>query len=71
MLIPVRCFSCGKPVAEQWDDFVERTTPADKGGKGQTIEAALDEMDVPRTCCRRMFVGNAQLIEEILPYGRY
>ena len=25
MIIPVRCFSCGKPIAQLWEEFKERT----------------------------------------------
>ena len=25
MIIPIRCFSCGKPVAQLWEEFKERT----------------------------------------------
>ena len=71
MLIPVRCFTCGKPIADQWDEYAERTASKESGGQGQTPAEALTEMGVTRTCCRRMFLANANLIDEILPHGRY
>ena len=71
MLIPVRCFSCGNPVANHYDEFTERTTPADKGGKGEPIPKVLDDLGITRVCCRRMLLGNVNLIDEILPFARY
>ena len=71
MLIPVRCFSCGNPVANYFDEFVERTNPADKGGKGELIPKVLNDLGISRVCCRRMLVSNVELIDEILPYPRY
>lgn len=71
MLIPVRCFSCGNPVSDYYDEYVERTMPADKGGKGESQKKALDELGITRVCCRRMMLGNVDLIDEILPYPRF
>jgi len=72
MLIPVRCFSCGKPVAEYWDDYKERVM------KGESKEKALDELGIDRYCCRRMFLSQyfdektgAELVDEILPFKRF
>ena len=71
MMIPVRCFSCGKPVANSYDEFIDRTTPVDKGGKGESMPKVLDDLGIIRVCCRRMILGNVNLVDEILPFGRY
>ncbi|HLD62551.1 MAG TPA: DNA-directed RNA polymerase subunit N [Candidatus Norongarragalinales archaeon] len=65
MLIPVRCFTCGKPVGEYWESFEERTL------KGEAAELVLNELGFNRYCCRRMFLGQVDLIDEILPYQRF
>ncbi len=31
MIIPVRCFSCGKPIGQLWDEFKERTDKEEDG----------------------------------------
>ncbi len=71
MLIPPRCFTCGFPVAEYYDAFVKKVSPLENGGEGKDAAKALDELGVTRVCCRRMFVSNVDLIDEILPYARY
>ncbi|NYZ74907.1 DNA-directed RNA polymerase subunit N [Candidatus Micrarchaeota archaeon] len=65
MIIPVRCFSCGKPVAEKYDEYAARTT------KGEAPAKVLDDLGVTRYCCRRMFLGHVDLMDEILPYARF
>jgi DNA-directed RNA polymerase subunit N len=65
MLVPVRCFSCGKPVADYWEDFKQRTSKGEEAGK------VLDELGFTRYCCRRMFLGQVDLVDEILPYPRF
>ena len=31
---------------------------------------ALDELGLKRYCCRRMFISNVELIDEIIQFGR-
>ena len=71
MLIPVRCFTCGKPVAESWDEFKKRTRSHEEGGQAEDPAKVLDELGFERYCCRRMMLSQVDLIDEILPYRRY
>lgn len=57
MIIPVRCWSCGKPVAHLWDDFVSRTQ------KGASKKEVLDSLGLVRYCCRGVFLGHVDLID--------
>ena len=65
MLVPVRCFTCGKPVAEYWEEFKSKTASGEDAGK------VLDSLGFQRYCCRRMFLSQADLMHEIKPYARY
>jgi len=65
VLIPVRCFSCNKPVSEKWEEFQERVSKGEEAGK------ILDELGFERLCCRRMFLSNVDLIDEVKAYKRY
>ncbi len=62
MIIPIRCFTCGKVVASAYQIFVERT----RGG--EEPRKVLDDLGLTRYCCRRMVLSHAQLIEEVLPF---
>ena len=59
MIIPIRCFSCGKPIAHLWEDFKKRTS------QGENPRKILDELGMERMCCRSMFIGQTDLIELI------
>ena len=63
MIIPVRCFTCGTVVASHWETYVKRTAAGENAGK------VLDEIGLARYCCRRMLLSNAELIDDILPFG--
>lgn len=62
MIVPIRCFSCGKPLAGLYEKFKERVA------KGENAETVLDDLGVKRYCCRRMLFTQADLIDEIMRY---
>lgn len=62
MMIPVRCFTCGRVVAPAYKEF----KAAVDGGKDP--KKALDATGLDRFCCRRMIVGHADLLKEAAPY---
>lgn len=57
MIIPIRCWSCGKPIAQLWEKYKERTD------KGEHKKAVLDDLGVQRYCCRSMFLAHVDLID--------
>ncbi len=59
MIIPIRCFSCGKPIAHLWELFKERTK------KGESIKKVLDDLSLERYCCRAMFMGQIDLLKTV------
>ena len=63
MIIPVRCYTCGKPIGAYWEDFKKRV---DKDEEAQKV---LDEMGITRYCCRRMLISHTDLIDEIMKFG--
>ncbi|MCX6741883.1 MAG: DNA-directed RNA polymerase subunit N [Candidatus Pacearchaeota archaeon] len=57
MIIPVRCMSCGKPIAHLWEKFKTRVA------KGEDPKKVLDDLGVERYCCRAIFIGHTDLLE--------
>jgi len=57
MIIPVRCFSCGKPIGHLYSDFKKRVA------EGENSKKVLDELGLDRYCCRSVFLGQSDLIE--------
>ena len=57
MIIPVRCFSCGKPIGHLWEVYKKRIA------QGENSKKVLDSLGLERYCCRSMFLGQTDLIE--------
>ena len=65
MMIPVRCFTCGAVVGDKWEEYHKRTA---EGKEDQGF--VLDSLELKRYCCRRMMLGNTDLIDEFVSTGR-
>jgi len=59
MIIPVRCFTCGKPVGHLWEDYERRREAGEDTGKIMT------DLGLKRYCCRQLFMGHVNLLEEV------
>lgn len=57
MIIPIRCFSCGKPVAQLYEEYLERLD------KGEDRKKVLDALGIDRYCCRGVLLGHVDLID--------
>jgi len=62
MIIPVRCFSCGKLIADKWEEFAKRV----KGG--ESPKEILEDIGLTRYCCRRMLLSHVELIDEVIKF---
>lgn len=63
MMIPVRCFTCGKVVAAAYEVFKERRAAGEHPGK------VMDSLGLTRYCCRRMLVTQVDIIDDAAPYA--
>lgn len=61
-MVPVRCFTCGRVVGHDWEQFQERVR------RGENPKAVLDSLGLERYCCRRMLVSHVDLIDEVAPF---
>jgi len=73
VIIPVRCFSCGKVVADAYEEYKRRYTEYKKAvdsgeNPKETPKKILDDLGVNRYCCRRMIITHVDLLEESAPY---
>jgi DNA-directed RNA polymerase subunit N len=62
MIIPVRCFSCGKLVGDKWELFSKRVS------EGEHPKDIMDDLSITRYCCRRMFLTHVELADEIIKF---
>jgi len=61
MLIPVRCFSCSKVIADKYKEYLKLKTE----NKNENDEQIFKKLKLKRYCCRRMFLSHIDLIEKL------
>lgn len=64
MMIPVTCFSCGKPIGQYYEPFKARVKKGENAGK------VLESLGLTKYCCRRMILSQADFIDEIIKYPK-
>jgi len=64
MIIPVRCFSCGKPIGHLGEEYKRRIA------EGESPKKVLDELGLERFCCRSVFLGQEDLVELISKFKK-
>ncbi len=64
MIVPVRCFTCGRPLAQYWDEFVRRVS------SGEEPARVLDSLGLRRYCCRKTLLSHVPLIYEVMRFRR-
>lgn len=64
MIIPVRCFSCGKPISGLYEEFKQRVE------NGEDASKVLDSLGVKRYCCRKMLMTHANVIDDVMQYEK-
>ena len=62
-MIPVRCWSCGKVIAHVYEQYKQAVDG------GEDPQSTLADLGIERYCCRRMFVGQVDLIDDIAPFS--
>ena len=63
MIVPVRCFSCGKVLGDLYEKYQEQLK------NDQSPDKVLDELGLKKYCCRRMIVSHSEVIDEFLRYA--
>lgn len=65
MIIPVRCFSCGKPIGQLWEDYKERVKA------GEDRKKIFDSLEIERYCCRGVFLGHVDLMDIAAEFKKF
>jgi DNA-directed RNA polymerase subunit N (RpoN/RPB10) len=77
MIIPVRCFTCGKILGDKWTYYkteLDKIKPSKEDTviniNSKTIQETpegkiLNELGLKRYCCRRIMLGHIDLIDII------
>jgi len=64
MYFPIRCFSCGAPIAQHYEEYIQRVK------NGEKPKDVLDDLGIKRICCRRMFLSHVDITEKIIKYEK-
>ena len=62
MLVPVRCFTCGKLIADKYEDFQNEIK------SGEDPSKVLDSLGMENYCCRRMLLTTVETIQQVIPF---
>ena len=62
MIVPVRCFTCGKLVGDKYLEFNSRLKA------GEDPKLVLDSLGLNRYCCRRILISSMDIIDQLIPY---
>ncbi len=72
MIIPVRCFSCGRVIASDYINFMNRIKfireNENREPTPEDIEKIFDDLGVKRYCCRRMILSHADLMDDVMAF---
>lgn len=63
MLIEVRCYTCGMPVAQYYEEWRKRIA------EGENPKEILDDLGLSRYCCRRMIITHVELLAETIKFS--
>lgn len=64
MIIPVRCWSCGKPIGHLWEEYKKKIDSGEDSAK------VLIELGLDRYCCRAAFLGHADMLPEVTKFKK-
>ena len=62
MLIPVRCFTCGKLISDKFEEYQNKVK------SGEDPAKILDSLEIERYCCRRMMLTTVETISQVIPF---
>lgn len=79
MIIPVRCFTCGKVLADKYEYYKKKVDEMEREQKqdakddskhsttfdGVKTGKVMDDLGLTRMCCRRHMLGHVDLVEII------
>ena len=60
MIIPVRCWTCGKVIGNKWELYKALIK------NGSSKEEALNNLGLAMYCCRRMFLCHIDLVDKLV-----
>lgn len=63
MIIPIRCFTCGKVLADIWEKYVNLIK------EEHNYDYIFKILNIKRFCCRRMIITHVNTIDDMIKYN--
>ena len=69
MIIPIRCFTCGKVIADKWEYYDKQVKDIENDDTKTDAEinefrsTLLDKLGLKRMCCKRMMLSHVDIIQ--------
>ncbi len=64
MIIPIRCFSCGKLIADKYEPYLKMKE------EGVPIDEIWKKLGIRKFCCKRMMAAQKDNIDDLLEFIR-
>jgi DNA-directed RNA polymerase subunit N len=74
MIVPIRCFTCGKIVADKYEYYITEKDKLENPNEENEeykyfskihTKKILDKLGLTRYCCRRMLLSTSDMMEYI------
>lgn len=79
MIIPIRCFTCGHVIADKWNYYLKKVEELENSNvenkkndekdfkyfQAPFKEKVLDELELKKYCCRRMFLTHVDIVDNL------
>lgn len=62
MIIPVRCFTCGKVIAQKYNEFKQLEA------SGMSPDNIYKQIGISKICCKRMFACHVDVADHAAVY---
>ncbi|MBI2675080.1 MAG: DNA-directed RNA polymerase subunit N [Candidatus Aenigmarchaeota archaeon] len=63
-MIPIRCFTCGKPIGHLWDKYNKELAT------GREAKEVFERIGIERYCCRTLFLTHVDWLSKAARYKK-
>ena len=63
-LLPIRCYTCGLPMYEGYELFLERIKGKKEVTEEEELRTDLKKIGITRYCCFRMILGSKPYVSQ-------
>lgn len=66
MIIPVKCFSCNRLIADKYEEYIQIKEGEEQGSdKERKIQEFFKQKRIKRSCCKKLFLTHVDLLKKL------